>query len=440
MITKISKPAFVLCVLALSVLPGCRKDRPSYDAARERLREYVLDRAPKGIQPLDIDFDGRLRLIGYTRSPAGRARTGRPAELVLYWRADKPIEPGYRIYTHLLDAAGERIASFDDAGPLREKADDVPALPPDAWEVGKIYVDKVPFAVPRGVKTPTVRLVAGVMKGDERLRVLKGEKDSAGNALITTLSVAQKRKPRRTSRVPNANPVKLAATVKLQIDGKLDEPAWQSAEWMPLVDVSTGKRNRTFPVNARVKLLWSDEGFYVGFDVSDPDVVGGFERGAREPHLWTRDTVEIMIDPDGDGDNEDYYEIQIGPQNLVFDSQFDRYNQPKQEPDGPFGHEEWSSQVSSAVVVNGTLDNHADKDTGYVVEALFPWKAFTKARRSPPAPGDMWRMNFYAMQENSGVAWSAILNEGNFHKASRFGRVTWTADTVPAAALPSAKP
>jgi hypothetical protein len=32
-------------------------------------------------------------------------------------------------------------------------------------------------------------------------------------------------------------------------------------------------------------------------------------------------------------------------------------------------------------------------------------------------------MNFYAMQDNGGVAWSPILGQGNFHKASRFGRV-----------------
>jgi hypothetical protein len=34
-------------------------------------------------------------------------------------------------------------------------------------------------------------------------------------------------------------------------------------------------------------------------------------------------------------------------------------------------------------------------------------------------------MNFYAMQNNGGVAWSPILGEGNFHKASRFGQVTF---------------
>ena len=34
-------------------------------------------------------------------------------------------------------------------------------------------------------------------------------------------------------------------------------------------------------------------------------------------------------------------------------------------------------------------------------------------------------MNFYAMKNNGGVAWSPILGQGNFHKASRFGRVVW---------------
>ncbi len=51
-------------------------------------------------------------------------------------------------------------------------------------------------------------------------------------------------------------------------------------------------------------------------------------------------------------------------------------------------------------------------------------------------------MNFYAMQNNGGAAWSPILGEGNFHKASRFGRVTWAdaAAAPPASAVASAAP
>lgn len=218
----------------------------------------------------------------------------------------------------------------------------------------------------------------------------------------------------------------LASGDTITIDGKLDEAAWgKAAEVGPFVDVSSGVPNPRIPLQGSARLLWDAQFLYVGFDVKDPTIRGGFPTDAPDPHLWERDTVEIMIDPDGDGDNRDYYEIQINPQNLVFDSQFDDYNKPRGGPAGPFGHQEWSAGLESAVVLRGTIDDNNDKDEGYTVEARIPWKSFGKAKASPPASGDTWRMNFYAMQDNGGVAWSPILGMGNFHKASRFGRVKW---------------
>jgi hypothetical protein len=35
------------------------------------------------------------------------------------------------------------------------------------------------------------------------------------------------------------------------------------------------------------------------------------------------------------------------------------------------------------------------------------------------------------MQDNGGVAWSPILGQGNFHKASRFGRIAWVTERKP---------
>ncbi len=49
-----------------------------------------------------------------------------------------------------------------------------------------------------------------------------------------------------------------------------------------------------------------------------------------------------------------------------------------------------------------------------------------KASSAPPRGGSSWRVNLYAMQDNGGVAWSPILGQGNFHRASRFGRVVWS--------------
>jgi len=210
------------------------------------------------------------------------------------------------------------------------------------------------------------------------------------------------------------------------IDGKLDEPAWKKAAVAgPFVHPGNGKYDAALLPGGIAKILWDDAYLFVGFEVKDETVRGGFPEGARDPHLWERDTVEIMIDPDGDGDNRDYYEIQVNPQNLVFDTRYDSYNSPNGGGKGPFGHEEWSASLTSAVVVHGTIDNPSDKDEGYVVEMKIPWASLQKVKRVPPMGGDKWRMNFYAMQDNGGTSWSPILGQGNFHKASRFGRVVF---------------
>lgn len=225
----------------------------------------------------------------------------------------------------------------------------------------------------------------------------------------------------------------LLAGSALTIDGRLDEPAWQTAASTgPFVDVGAGRENPALPTQGSARLLWDGQFLYVGFEVSDRKVHGGWPKEAKDPHLWEKDTVEIMIDPDGDGDNKDYYELQINPQNLVFDTNYDDYNVPNGNGRGPFGHEEWSAGLVSATEVHGTLDDDSDTDRGYTVEAKIPWASFTKAKASPPRPGDSWRMNFYAMKNNGGVAWSPILGMGNFHRASRFGRVRFQAVGAPA--------
>ena len=248
---------------------------------------------------------------------------------------------------------------------------------------------------------------------------------TAASSCASRPGVAQARRRSPHTDVPKIAVNKLAKSEKINIDGKLDDEAWKgAASTGPFVDVGTGNAEYLVPGERHApSSLWDDTNLYVGFDVKDPDVIGGFPKDAKDPHLWTKDTVEIMIDPDGDGDNNDYYEIQVNPQNLVFDTQYDGYNTPKTEPHGPFGHEDWSAKLKSAVSVDGTIDKPGDKDEGYVVEPAIPWASFSKAKNHPPKPGDAWRMNFYAMKNNCGVAWSPILGQGNFHKATRFGRV-----------------
>jgi hypothetical protein len=410
----------IVAILTLGLVVGCSHD----DAAKKRLKAYILDKEPKIEKRLNVDFDGKIDLLGY-KFNSKNPKPDKRVKLTLYWRPKQKLDENVRLFTHVLDGSGEKVASLDDKGPLREKKNGKPALPVGQWEAGKVYVDEVSFKVPSKIKTDKFQLVAGLTKGAERLTIKAGPKDSQNRAIIGTFPINRSdSKAKQQQKVPATRVSKLDAKDKIKLDGKLDEPAWAAASVLgPFVDVSTGLPNKTFPVNGNARLLWNADNLYLGIEVEDKDLIGGFPKNAKDPHLWTQDTAEIMIDPDGDGDNADYYEIQIGPQNLVFDTLYDDYKKPATEPDGPFGHEEWSANLKSAVALSGTLDKPGDEDKGYVVEAMIPWKSFTKAKQVPPNSGDVWRMNFYAMQANSGVAWSPILGQGNFHKASRFGRV-----------------
>lgn len=422
-----------IALLALTLAFGCSKKKHHTvdpEEQREKLSKYVLDQAPEIPNKLTTKFGDKATLLGYKLDADQPLKPGQKVKLTFYWQLSAPISGGYKLFTQILDASGEKLVNIDRNAPLRPgKKNKKGGLPVSAWEPGKVYVDEQSFHVPNA-KTDTIQAVTGFYNKEGRLPVSGGPKDSSDRAIVAsfTLQPTEDQLRERIARVPEISVERLEKTDKITVDGKLDEAAWKTAPVLgPFVDVRTGSAPKDAPVTGSARILWNDTNLYFGFEVAEANIVGGFPKNAKDPHLWTKDTVEIMIDPDGDGDNEDYYEIQIGPQNLVFDTQYDKYNEPKTEPDGPFGHEEWASKLKSAVVLDGTIDKPDDTDKGYTVEAAIPWKSFSKAKKVPPALGDTWRMNLYAMKDNSGVGWSPIYDQGNFHKASRFGRIRFTA-------------
>jgi len=409
---------------------GCVGGSKSSKANAEALKQYVLDAAPEDIpNKLGTDFDGKAKLLGYKITPEKDAKPGTEVRLTMYWECTDDIPDGWNLFTHVTDGGGKTLMNIDQNGPLRRWVDNKQVLSPSLWKKGKVYVDEQTFTLHAKLDASELVIVTGIWKGDARMKVTAGQADRENRAIVAKLNTGLPAKASpakqphagiKTIRVP-----KLAKGDTIKIDGKLDDEAWKKAITTgPLVDVSNGEMNREFPVQGSVRMIWDDKNLYVAFEVQSSTVVGGFPANAKDPHLWEKDTVEIMIDPDGDGDNKDYYEIQINPQNLVFDTQYDDYNQPRDVAKGIFGNMSWSSKVKSAVIVEGEMDKEGAA-RGYVVEAAIPWASFTKAKQSPPKANDQWRMNFYAMKNNSGLAWSPILGQGNFHRASRFGRVIW---------------
>ncbi|MEO8876899.1 MAG: carbohydrate-binding family 9-like protein [Polyangiaceae bacterium] len=430
------------CAAALPACVGGSKGISAED--KTRLQAYILDTEPADIpHKLDINFENKVHIIGYKVEPE-TAKPGADVKMTFYWRCDDTMDEGWKLFTHIHDDASDRTDNLDNNGPIRELKNDKQVLGPDKWEKGKFYVDEQTFKMPDWVKGPELTVMVGIWKGGARLRIIQGPNDGDNRAIVMKIKTGLTEEHAKND-VPAVTVNKLAANQKIVVDGKDDDEAWKAATSTgPFVDVGTGKPNAAFPVNGQAKLAWDDTNLYVLFNVTDPDVTGGFVDPKTDPadftvtgqpKDWTKDTVEMMVDPDGDGDNKDYYELQINPQNKIFHSQFDDYNKPKTDPNGPFGHEDWDPRLKSAVVVKGTIDKPGDKDEGYIVEAAIPWTAYSKAKNHPPQNGDTWRINFYAMKNNGGVSWSAILGQGNFHKSSRFGKVTWA---IPGAPIPDA--
>ena len=218
---------------------------------------------------------------------------------------------------------------------------------------------------------------------------------------------------------------------KPAIDGRLDKPAWREAPKSPrFVDLVTGVPGF---LETRMAALWDDEGLYVGFWVSEPNVQARLAE--RDSLVWNENDVEIFI-----GGEDCYYEFQVNALATIYEvfyiwqdalkkgSRFDlpefdlrerrvdviggfqdglRYGK---DPRGPrWAFMDWDLPgLRAAVQGQGTLNDASDVDEGWTAEIAFPWRGLTRlagSRPLPPRDGDVWRMDFsrFELLESCGV-------------------------------------
>lgn len=200
-----------------------------------------------------------------------------------------------------------------------------------------------------------------------------------------------------------------------RLDGDLSEPAWSFAnDTGAFVDPRSGKEAS---VRASAKLLWDERYLYLGIGVDDPSLLASHLK--HDEPLWEQDCVGLMLDPNGDG--RTYFEIQVSPRGVVFDTRYEAGGEPK-----PKGQLDWSSAVRAAVRVHGQLDDGAS-DHGYDLELAIPWHVFvtTDARTlGPPSLGTQWHANLFVLDRRANgqraAAWSAP-GPSDLQAPERFG-------------------
>jgi hypothetical protein len=436
----------ILIVMALGAtgvaMPGCVEESPELTATeREALREYISSQAPRPQHELDIRFENKVRLIGYDID-VETVTPGQPFTITWYWQVERRLGGGWLQFTHLADASGADRINQDMNGTLRER------YPASRWRAGEYLRDVQTVTLPADWGSDRVVFYLGFWHAEHRLQVSSGPNDGENRARAASIPVAVSRvevtpttiAPGAAAERPSAPIPELGArrvSGPITIDGRLDEPDWREAAPSNAF-VNTMNGGAAQP-SANVRVMWSDEALYVGFDVADDFLRNTLE--GRDAHLWEQDCVEIMVDPDGDG--RDYFELQVSPTGEVFDTHYASRRQPQ-----PFGNVGWNAPIETRVATRGTPNDDRD-DQGYTVEIRLPWASFQHGDSpvigAPPADG-VWRLNFYVMDTRReggqrAVGWSPPL-EGDFHVPARFGRVRFTAPAAaaPTEAVPAAMP
>ena len=203
--------------------------------------------------------------------------------------------------------------------------------------------------------------------------------------------------------------VSYRAPSRINVNGKLDEPAWTAAAWTDaFVDIEGGTRPQP-RFWTRAKMLWDDEYFYVAAEMEEPDLWGSLRE--RDSVIFHDNDFEIFIDPDGD--THAYYELEVNALGTPWDLLL-----IKPYRDGGPAINAWDiAGLEVGIDLRGTINRPGDRDDGWTAELAMPWKILREAAPGHrlPRAGDRWRINF------SRVEWQTEAGGGKYTKRLKPG-------------------
>lgn len=203
------------------------------------------------------------------------------------------------------------------------------------------------------------------------------------------------------------------AATPIEVDGNLDEEIWKSAPWTAdFVDIEGDRKPRP-RLKTRAKMVWDKDYFYIAAELDEPHVWGTLTK--HDAVIYQDNDFEVFIDPDGD--NHEYYELELNALNTTWDLFL-----PRPYKDGGSADNSWEIPgFKTAVHIRGTLNDPSDKDEGWSIEIAIPWKVLGEHahRPAPPSHGDIWRVDF------SRVEWEHEVIDGKYRKVPNKREDNW---------------
>jgi hypothetical protein len=399
-----------IAVAVAAVLWGC-VEKTSYITPdeSEQVAKMILGKAPAGMEHrLNVDLEGKIALVGYDLEPDEIAPGG-TFTVTWYWQCNEPPGPGYQLFTHLVDGTGASRINRDGVGPIRKH------YQPEHWKAGVVVRDTQKISIPKSWESSFVDLRVGVWGPSGRLQVTKGAADSENRIKAFRLPIRD-----AIASPPVAVP---RAPQPPKIDGAFEgEAAWSGA--VRLEAFSNTLTGAAAPRKTDVLLMWDDAALYVAMKAEDDFLQSKYTKNDEE--LWHEDAFEMFLDPRGD--KKDYFEIQVSPAGLVFDSYLPRYRK---------NDNAWSSGAAAAAKIDGKLNDGEGGDKGWTAELAIPFDSLEKGGGVPPADTTGFKVNFFRVDVNTDKtdysAWSPPLR-GDFHALDRFREITLVPAKAPTTA------
>jgi carbonic anhydrase/acetyltransferase-like protein (isoleucine patch superfamily)/bifunctional DNA-binding transcriptional regulator/antitoxin component of YhaV-PrlF toxin-antitoxin module len=209
------------------------------------------------------------------------------------------------------------------------------------------------------------------------------------------------------------------AAGEIVIDGSLDDPGWEGVT--PLSALVHSNNGSAPAQETEVRLCWDDECLYAAFACKDTDIWADFEN--RDDPLYDEEVVEVFLCPTGD--LRHYFEFEVNPLNTLFDAKV--FN-PEGDRKSMLVDREWNAaRIRTSVRVSGVVNDRTSPDIGWITELAIPFADL--GLPGPPAPGTVWRANFYRIERGAVTeftAWSPTYREpADFHVPACFGEIVF---------------
>ncbi len=194
-------------------------------------------------------------------------------------------------------------------------------------------------------------------------------------------------------------------TLPIEIDGILDEPAWQQADSASGFILNLPRVGYNASERTVVRVLYDEQNLYIGATMydSEPDriTIAGLE---QEFETHNSDLIAVSLDTYGDKQNA--FLFAVNPGGAIFDAQV-------------FNDSRHTNRAWEGVV-------HVDakiQDFGWTAEIAIP---FTTLRFNGIRGEQVWGINFLrrVRRKNEDAYWAPIDRQYRVHKMSRAGTLT----------------